>query len=93
MFTIVAIMFSGIGVGWLFRRRQFPMLSQVITVLIWALLFCLGVEVGMNPQVIGRLGDLGIEAVVLCVGGLAGSIALAWVLWLVVQRKKKGGQP
>lgn len=93
MFTIVAIMFSGIGVGWLFRRKKLPMLSQIITVLIWVLLFCLGVEVGMNPQVIGRLGDLGIEATVLCLAGLAGSIALAWALWLVVQRKKKGGQP
>ena len=56
------------------------------------LLFCLGVEVGMNPQVIGQIGNLGIEALALCLAGMAGSIALAWALWRLVQRKK-GGQP
>ena len=84
-------MFCGIGVGWLLRHRQLPMLSRVITVLIWALLFCLGVEVGMNPQVINRLQDLGLEALVLCLAGTLGSLVLAWLLWRVVL-KKKGGQ-
>lgn len=83
-------MFCGIGVGWLLRHRRLTMLSRVITVLIWALLFCLGVEVGMNPQVINRLQDLGLEALVLCLAGTLGSLVLAWLLWRVVLKKKGG---
>ena len=90
MLTVVAIMFCGIGVGWLLRHRQLTMLSRVITVLIWALLFCLGVEVGMNQQVIDRLQDLGLEALVLCLAGTLGSLVLAWLLWRVVLKKKGG---
>ena len=90
MLTVVAIMFCGIGVGWLLRQRRLKFITRVITVLIWALLFCLGVEVGMNPQVIGRLQDLGLEALLLCLMGMAGSITLAWALWRIVLRKKGG---
>lgn len=83
-------MFCGIGVGWLLRHRRVPFIGRVITLLIWALLFCLGIEVGMNPQVINRLSDLGLEALVLCLAGMAGSLALAWALWRVVLKKKGG---
>ena len=86
--TVVAIMFCGIGVGWLLRHRRVPFIGRVITLLIWALLFCLGIEVGMNPQVINRLSDLGLEALVLCLAGMAGSLALAWALWRAVLKKK-----
>ena len=90
MLTVVAIMFCGIGVGWLLRHRRLSFISRVITVLIWVLLLCLGIEVGMNPQVISRLTDLGVEAVVMCLAGMAGSLALAWALWRVVLKKKGG---
>ena len=83
-------MFCGIGVGWLLRHRRLTMLSRVITVLIWVLLFCLGIEVGMNPQVIGHLSDLGLEALVLCLAGTLGSLVLAWLLWRIVLKKKGG---
>ncbi len=83
-------MFCGIGLGWLLRHRRVPFIGRVITLLIWALLFCLGIEVGMNPQVISRLTDLGVEAVVMCLAGMAGSLALAWALWRVVLKKKGG---
>lgn len=92
MFTIIAFMFGGIAVGWLMRRRRLPQVSRVITVLIWVLLLCLGVEVGMNPQVIGRLGDLGVEALIVCLGGTVGSVLLAWALWRLIVHKK-GGRP
>ncbi len=90
MLTVVAIMFCGIGVGWLLRHRRLSFISRVITVLIWVLLLCLGIEVGMNPQVISRLTDLGVEAVVMCLAGMAGSLTLAWALWRVVLKKKGG---
>ena len=93
MLTIVAIMFGGLSVGWLLRRRSLPWLSALIMVLIWLLLFFLGVEVGANETIIGALNDLGVEALLLAFAGLAGSVLLAWALWRVVQGQKGGSHP
>ena len=87
MLRIIIVMLSGITVGILLRRRPIRFISKVITVLIWILLFFLGVEVGTNPRIMGNFKDLGIEALVLTVSGLAGSMAMAWWLWRVVTRK------
>ena len=50
-------------------------------VLIWLLLFLLGVEVGGNPRIIQGIATLGAEALVLGVAGIVGSAVLAWTLW------------
>ena len=44
MFKIILIMASGILAGWLLRRRNLRLLGRIISVLIWLLLFLLGVE-------------------------------------------------
>ena len=49
MLTVVVIMFCGIAVGYLLRKRNIRFISHIITVLIWLLLFLLGIEVGINP--------------------------------------------
>ena len=48
-------MLCGIAVGRLLRGRQTGFVSHIITVLIWALLYLLGVEVGANPKIISGL--------------------------------------
>ena len=87
MLRIVIVMLSGITVGIIFRRRPIRFISKVITVLIWILLFFLGVEVGTDPRIIGSVKSLGLEALVLTVSGLAGSMAMAWVLWKIISRE------
>ena len=42
--------------------------------LIWVLLFLLGIEVGSNPRIISGLQTLGLEAIVLTFGGSLGSV-------------------
>ena len=51
MFTVLLCMFAGIAVGWLLRNRDCGWASKTVTVLIWALLFLLGVEVGGNRKI------------------------------------------
>ena len=89
MLIIVSIMLCGIGLGCLLRGRNTAAVSKIITVLIWALLFLLGIEVGSNPKIIGGLQTLGVEALVLTIGGSIGSVLAAWALWTTV---KKGGK-
>lgn len=89
MLIIVCIMLCGIAVGRLLRGRQTGFVSHIITALIWALLFLLGVEVGANPKIISGLQTLGLEALILTIGGSIGSVFAAWLLWKQVS---KGGK-
>lgn len=94
MLKVVAIMLSGMAVGFLLRKRRLRVVPHAVTVLIWLLLFFLGVEVGENPQVINGIRDLGLEALWLSLTGIAGTILLSWALWRWTRgRKKKGGGP
>ena len=68
MFTIIGLMLTGILLGYLLRKRSLHKIHTVITVLIWALLFILGIEVGGNEQIIKGLHTIGIEAVILTLG-------------------------
>ena len=90
MLKIVAIMLSGMAVGFLLRKRRLRVVPHMVTVLIWLLLFFLGVEVGENPQVINGISRLGIEALWLSLAGLVGTVAFSWALWRWVSGKKGG---
>ena len=89
MLKIVAIMFGGMAVGFLLRRKKLSWITAIITVLIWLLLFFLGVEVGENERIIHSLKDLGLEALLLSFAGITGSVLLAWGLWVMAQRKRE----
>lgn len=91
MLKIVAIMLSGMAVGFLMRKRRLKFVPHAVTVLIWLLLFFLGVEVGENPQVIEGITSLGLEALWLALAGLAGTILMSWALWRWTRRE--GGKP
>lgn len=82
------IMFCGIGTGYLLRNKKLGAIGRIITALIWLLLFLLGIEVGANPRIIQGLQTLGLEALLLSLGGCAGSVLLAWALWKIVYRKE-----
>lgn len=76
MFTIIGLMLTGILLGYLLRKRSLHKIHTVITVLIWALLFILGIEVGGNEQIIKGLHTIGIEAVILTLGSTAWVVSL-----------------
>ena len=92
MLKFVAIILSGMAVGFLLKKRQLRVVPHMVTVLIWLLLFFLGIEVGENPQVIEGITSLGLEALWLSIAGLAGTILFSWGLWRWVNGKKKGGE-
>lgn len=81
MFTIIGLMLTGMLVGYLLRNQNLSKIHQVITLLIWVLLFILGIEVGGNEQIIKGLHTIGLEAIVLTLAGTFGSLIAAWLLW------------
>lgn len=88
MLRIVFIMLLGVAVGRLLRSRNLKWLPPVTTALIWSLLFLLGYEVGGDPRVVGSLGTLGVEALVLSLAAVLGSAVFACILWRIVTRRK-----
>lgn len=91
MFTIILLMLTGMLAGFLFRRKRLTGISKIITLLIWLLLFLLGNEVGGNEAIVKGLHTLGIEAAVLTLAAVTGSVLGAWGLWylLYVRAKRK----
>ena len=88
MLIVVSLMLCGIAVGYMLRNKNTRIVSRIITVLIWLLLFLLGIEVGSNPRIVDGMQTLGIEALVLTIGGAVGTTLCAWLLWIYVSRKE-----
>ena len=88
MFTVIGLMFLGILIGYLTRKRELTQIGRLITTLIWTLLFLLGVEVGSNKQIMEGLGTLGLEAISITLAAILGSCLAAWGLWYLLYKRK-----
>lgn len=96
MFTVIGLMLAGMLAGYVLRSKRLALIQPAITVLIWALLYLLGVEVGGNEAIINSLHTLGMEAAVMTIGGTLGSVTAALLLWKALARGRKArtmGEP
>lgn len=94
MLTVIFIMLLGVGAGFLLRRWQLPILGRIITMLIWLLLFLLGVEVGCNQRIVRGIATLGAEAILISLAGTVGAAALSAALWRFSgHRSARGDDP
>lgn len=87
MLIVFAVLTGGILVGRLLAGRKLSALPRLVTVIIWLLLFLLGIEVGSDPQVIHGMATLGRSAAVIFGCSVAGSIGAAWLLERSVVRR------
>ncbi|MDR0349463.1 MAG: lysine exporter LysO family protein [Tannerella sp.] len=79
MFTVIGIMFLGIGLGFLFRKKKLlQKIGKPISYTICLLLFSLGVSVGGNSEIVQNLPSLGGQALLLAFAGTLGSVLAAW---------------
>ena len=81
MFTVLLCMFAGIAVGWLLRNRDCGWASKTVTVLLWALLFLLGVEVGGDKKILSALPSPGLDALAIAVLPTVRTSLLPLVPW------------
>ena len=86
MFTIIGLMLTGMLLGFLLRNQKLSGIHKVITVLIWLLLFLLGIDVGGNQKIINGLHTIGLEAIVITLAAVLGSVTAAWALWYVLYK-------
>lgn len=92
MLKVVAIMTIGIAIGFLLRNKKHVVkLNDRLTMwAIYLLLFLLGLSTGANKAVIGNLHNLGIESLIIAVGGVLGSIVTAAFIYRGWFKPKEG---
>lgn len=89
MFIIIGLMLTGMLLGFLLRKQKLSGIHKVITVLIWLLLFLLGIDVGGNQEIIDGLHTIGLEAIIITIAAVLGSVTAAWGLWYVLYKKNR----
>lgn len=90
MFTVLLIMFSGIGIGYLCRRIGWlQKLGKPIYYVILLLLFLLGANVGNNQTIVNNLLALGSQALLIAALSTLGSVLAAWGVWKLFFKKGK----
>lgn len=87
MLTVVIIMSAGIALGYFIRKHNkiVKLLDSLIMWAIYLLLFMLGVAIGTNETILNNLPNLGLKALFISLGGIIGSLFLAWItyrLWM-----------
>lgn len=88
MISIFLVLSAGIAVGYLFRSAPFIRhLGSIISLLIALLLFVLGYAVGSNQEVIQNFSNIGLNAFIITLGGVLGSVLCGW--WVYVRFFKK----
>ena len=90
MFTIISIMFTGIGIGYLSRDLRFlQKVEKSISLTIFLLLFVLGLSIGSNSLIINNIGKFGWQAIVLATLSILGSLLASFLVFHLFF--KKGG--
>ena len=81
MLKIVGIMLLGVFTGYLLKNYQLRWVQKWIMLAIWLLLFLLGIAVGTNGEIMNNLDTIGLKGLILALGGVSGSVILAWVVY------------
>ena len=68
MIIVISLMVCGIILGYAFKERNLKFL----------LLFLLGITVGANGDVMNNLDSIGLEALLITLAAIAGSVLCAW---------------
>lgn len=78
-------MIGGMLLGFLLKAKQriVSVNEKLITYAIYLLLFMMGVSIGSNDQIMNSLSSLGVLALILSIGAVAGSILTGFVIFKI----------
>lgn len=88
----VGICAVGIFIGNRMRRlnKKLDSISKIQTIVIIFLVTVMGMRIGANKDIISSLGDIGLQAMIISIAGVVGSIAMACIVRKLLKFDKKG---
>ena len=90
MITVLVLMTLGIALG--FFVGKFPKIikgvDKMTTWSIYLLLFLLGIGVGLNEKIINNLHTIGLQALILTIGAVLGSLIFAYITYRLFFKSK-----
>lgn len=89
MLEILFITTAGFVAGLLLRqKRKAVMITDKLMLLsIYMLLFFLGFSIGGDPVILANFPEFGLNAILITIGGVTGSILAAWATWTFIFMK------
>lgn len=88
MFTIISIMFVGIGIGYVLRNLQFYKNRKEHLAHYLPATVCLGISIGSNSLIIDNLGRFGWQAAILATLSILGSMLASFLVFHLFLRKE-----
>ena len=90
MLTVILIMSAGMAAGYFLRKRKvlYKRLDQTVSVVIYLLLFLLGLTVGQNRAIVENFPLIGMKALIITMASIAGSIILAVIVYRLLFQKE-----
>ncbi|PID89310.1 MAG: DUF340 domain-containing protein [Bacteroidia bacterium] len=91
MITVLAIMTAGIVVGFFMhdKTKLIKINDKLISWAIYLLLFLLGVSVGLNDNIINNIHTIVLQAIIITIGALLGSLICASIIYRLFFIPKK----
>jgi uncharacterized membrane protein YbjE (DUF340 family) len=91
MITVLVLMTAGIAIGWILHHKEkFIKISNELTNwAIYLLLFLLGLSVGTNDKILNNFDQIGIQAIVITLFAVAGSVLVSWLTYIVFFKKNE----
>ena len=91
MWIILGLMTAGMVIGAILRHNEkiIKRVNVLVTWSIFALLFLLGIAVGLNDELVKNLDSLGFHALVITIASILGSVILSWIVYHYFFRNHK----
>lgn len=82
MFIAILLVFAGIPVGHIFRNNTHVhrWVRHMLTIVIWVLLFILGIKLGSDKALMNQIESLGLQGITIGCMSILGSLCVARVL-------------
>ena len=83
MITVLLVMLAGIVVGYVIKRfpKAIRANDKLISWAIYLLLLLLGISVGLNQKIIQNLDKIGMQAAIITLGAISGSVLSLWLIY------------
>jgi uncharacterized membrane protein YbjE (DUF340 family) len=89
MFYVIAFLLAGFIFGKILPSKNILWIQKLISVLIWLLLFLLGLEMGKNDTIFNQFHLLGFDAFLLTIFAVFGSLISSSLVWKWINKSKK----